>query len=91
MENAGTGHGRRAWRYPPRSEHPDAVVFIYTDWCKACGICVAFCPGHVFSRDNDGYPRVTHPEACIGCGWCEIDCPDFAITVREKGSGKKGG
>jgi 2-oxoglutarate ferredoxin oxidoreductase subunit delta len=69
----------------------DFKVDIYSAWCKACGICVAFCPGHVFTRDNDGYPRVTHPKACTGCGWCEIHCPDFAITVREKGSEKKGG
>jgi 2-oxoglutarate ferredoxin oxidoreductase subunit delta len=59
-------------------------IEIYKAWCKACGICVTFCPAHVFTKEEQGYPQVAHPEACIGCGWCEIHCPDFAITVREK-------
>lgn len=59
-------------------------IDIYRAWCKACGICVAFCPAHVFGRGEEGYPEVQDPEACIGCGWCEIHCPDFAITVHEK-------
>jgi ferredoxin len=28
-------------------------------------------------------------EKCINCGWCEIRCPDFAITVETKTKGKK--
>ena len=59
-------------------------IDIYRAWCKACGICVAFCPAKVLDRGEDGYPEVVDPEACIGCGWCEIHCPDFAITVHEK-------
>ena len=65
-------------------------IDIYRAWCKGCGICIAFCPGHVFGRGEDGYPEVQDPEACTGCGWCEIHCPDFAITVHEKkGHGKQ--
>jgi len=62
-------------------------IEIYRAWCKACGICVAFCPTKVFTKEEDGYPRVAHPEACTGCAWCEIHCPDFAITVEEKKAG----
>ncbi|NIQ37702.1 MAG: 4Fe-4S dicluster domain-containing protein [Proteobacteria bacterium] len=62
----------------------DFKIDIYNAWCKACGICMAFCPTRVFTEGEDGYPQVTSPKACIGCGWCEIHCPDFAITVREK-------
>jgi ferredoxin len=28
-------------------------------------------------------------EKCINCGWCEIRCPDFAITVEQKNEGEK--
>jgi 2-oxoglutarate ferredoxin oxidoreductase subunit delta len=59
-------------------------IDLYRAWCKACGICVAFCPAHVFVQEEDGYPRVAHPEACTACGRCEMHCPDFAITLREK-------
>jgi 2-oxoglutarate ferredoxin oxidoreductase subunit delta len=65
-----------------RPEKPYEID-IYRAWCKACGICVAFCPWKCLSVDEEGNPVVTHPERCTGCGWCEIHCPDFAISVRE--------
>lgn len=57
--------------------------FIFRDWCKKCGICSSFCPKNVIGRDEDGAPVIAHPEDCIGCRFCELRCPDFAITVRE--------
>ena len=59
-------------------------IDIYKAWCKACGICAAFCPAGVLERDEEGYPYVKYPEKCINCGWCEMRCPDFAITVHKK-------
>jgi 2-oxoglutarate ferredoxin oxidoreductase subunit delta len=79
---------RRAWRYPPREEHPDVPIFIYADWCKCCGICAALCPAGVFTVDETGKPIVTNPDACTACYLCEKLCPDMAITVyKEKKSG----
>ncbi len=63
-------------------------IDIFRAWCKACGICVAFCPTGVLAMDETGYPYVKDIEKCINCGWCEIRCPDFAITV-EKGAEEK--
>jgi 2-oxoglutarate ferredoxin oxidoreductase subunit delta len=59
-------------------------IDIYKAWCKGCGICAAFCPAGVLGRDEAGYPFVKDPEKCINCGWCEMRCPDFAITVQPK-------
>ena len=73
----------------PKTKRRDFKIEVYKAWCKACGICVAFCPSHVFVKDEEGYPRVAHSEACIGCGWCEVHCPDFAITVHGEGTRKK--
>jgi ferredoxin len=28
-------------------------------------------------------------DKCINCGWCEIRCPDFAITVETKTKRRK--
>ena len=56
---------------------------IYLDWCKACGICIAFCPNRVFDSDENGRPIVARPDACIGCRFCEQHCPDFAISISE--------
>ncbi len=64
-------------------------IDIYKAWCKACGICVAFCPTGALGRDEAGYSYVIDAEKCINCGWCELRCPDFAITVTQKGKGGK--
>jgi 2-oxoglutarate ferredoxin oxidoreductase subunit delta len=56
--------------------------FIIRAWCKNCGICEAFCPKQVFRRDDTG-AHVEKPEECIGCRFCEMHCPDLAISVRE--------
>ena len=58
---------------------------IFRDWCKACGICSAFCPKYVIGRNEAGEPVIENPDACIGCRFCELHCPDFAITIIEQG------
>jgi len=57
---------------------------IFYDWCKACGICIAFCPQEVFGRNAQGRPVVAQPDACTGCRFCEIHCPDFALTIADR-------
>ena len=55
---------------------------IFRDWCKSCGICVAFCPKGVIVINENGLPKISDPDLCIGCRFCEVHCPDFAITIR---------
>ena len=56
---------------------------VFQDWCKKCGICSSFCPKNVIGLDEYGGPVFERPEDCIGCRFCELHCPDFAITVQE--------
>ena len=58
-------------------------IEINYDWCKACGLCVEFCPFDVLEADEEGKPRVVRLEACTNCKLCELHCPDLAILVRE--------
>jgi 2-oxoglutarate ferredoxin oxidoreductase subunit delta len=67
----------------PKAPKKKYVIDIYPAWCKACGICAAFCPQKCISLNEEGIPVVDHGERCTGCGWCELHCPDFAISVRE--------
>jgi 2-oxoglutarate ferredoxin oxidoreductase subunit delta len=57
---------------------------IFRDWCKGCGICIAFCPKQVYLADAAGKPLADKPDNCIGCRFCELHCPELAITVKER-------
>jgi 2-oxoglutarate ferredoxin oxidoreductase subunit delta len=65
-------------------------VWVNTDRCKACDICVDACPAGVLAMQPEASSilgamiSVIAPEACIGCNECELCCPDFAIYVAEK-------
>jgi 2-oxoglutarate ferredoxin oxidoreductase subunit delta len=60
------------------------VQKIFADWCKACGICVAFCPAGVFAADKDNRPVIKDPDLCTGCRFCEYHCPDFALSIHKR-------
>ena len=55
---------------------------INREWCKGCGICVAFCPRNVLELDDKGRVAVARAEDCIACRQCEIRCPDLAIEIE---------
>ena len=60
---------------------PEKEVQIDREWCKGCGICVAFCPKEVLILDEEGIAKWAYPEKCIRCSLCEMRCPDIAIEL----------
>jgi len=62
-------------------------VRVFGQWCKGCGLCIAFCPRNVFAAGSDGHPLAVYPERCTACMWCVEHCPDFAIVVQVVDSG----
>lgn len=76
-EAAPAPEGRPASR---RVRHGEVRVF--GNWCKGCGLCIAFCPRNVFVAGSDGHPLAVYPERCTACMWCTEHCPDFAIVVQ---------
>lgn len=69
----------------------DVAVWVDTKRCKACDICVSYCPAGVLGMRLEPSAvlgkiiEVVHEDACIGCRDCELHCPDFAIYVAKKG------
>lgn len=55
-------------------------LIINKDWCKGCGICVAFCPKKVLKLEREKVAAVNIDD-CIACGLCELRCPDNAIYL----------
>ncbi|OHD97020.1 MAG: 2-oxoglutarate:acceptor oxidoreductase [Sulfurimonas sp. RIFCSPHIGHO2_12_FULL_36_9] len=74
-----------------KTENPgNQPVWVNTNNCKACDICVSVCPAGVLGMRYDNKSTlgamisIEHPESCIGCMECELSCPDFAIYVADK-------
>ncbi len=69
-------------KYVYDGKTPPLNIFLH--WCKACNICIAFCPQKVLEPDRDGKPIIAHPAECTQCAICWLHCPDFAITSNYK-------
>lgn len=65
-------------------------VWVNTNNCKGCDICVSLCPAGVLGMVPAPTSilgtmiEVVEPDSCIGCRDCELNCPDFAIYVAER-------
>lgn len=52
---------------------------IMQNFCKGCGSCVDACVNHALMMVN-GKP-VVDEAACVLCGYCGAECPEFIIRV----------
>lgn len=59
---------------------PLQTLYVVEEWCKGCGICVAFCPKNVLEL-KDNKVAIKNLEDCIQCGQCELRCPDYSIYL----------
>jgi len=63
-------------------------IYIDTEACKSCNICVELCPVNILvlgrDRNSNGYNyvEVRDMDKCTACMNCERFCPEFAIYVE---------
>jgi NAD-dependent dihydropyrimidine dehydrogenase PreA subunit len=48
--------------------------------CNNCHMCITVCPHAVFEK-NKTIVYLAHPERCMECGACQLNCLPGAITV----------
>ncbi len=58
------------------------ILVLNPDWCKGCGICVAFCPKEALEIVQEK-ASLKEDNQCILCGLCEQRCPDYAIFIDD--------
>jgi 2-oxoglutarate ferredoxin oxidoreductase subunit delta len=69
-------------------------IIILEEYCKGCNICVEVCPKDtlamvpVGTRWQGSVVKTVDVDTCISCMLCDLQCPDFAISVI-KGDKKK--
>jgi len=62
-------------------------VVIDEEKCKACGLCVHFCPQKNLALSESINARGFHParmmdeDGCTACTHCALMCPDVCIKV----------
>jgi len=66
-------------------------IDIFRAWCKACGICVAFCPTGALGRDEAGYPYVKDIEKCINADGARSGVRILPLPWRRKRKTREGG
>lgn len=69
-----------------------SYVTINAEGCKACLLCIEFCPRESLAAAETMNRRGVHPvaqvapERCTGCRICALMCPDVCIEVYKDGS-----
>jgi 2-oxoglutarate ferredoxin oxidoreductase subunit delta len=68
------------------SEKSDKSLHINEEKCKACGLCIKFCPAKALvfkdSFNADGFhPVACNKDKCNLCGICYMVCPDCVIEI----------
>ena len=72
---------------PPKTKEKEKKLYnviFFHNWCKSCGLCSALCVKKIIETDATGLPYIQNMDECTGCRFCEIHCPDFAITIKER-------
>ena len=71
------------------------MIEVREDWCKGCNLCIERCPVNALEESDKLNKRGVRPpklkdkNECNYCRYCELICPDLALTVIPEEDEKK--
>jgi 2-oxoglutarate ferredoxin oxidoreductase subunit delta len=75
---------------PPPPHEKKYKIFIDSEQCDGCELCLSFCPKEIIEISKDKfnsrmlhYAIVVKPEDCAGCRQCERLCPTVSLYILE--------
>ncbi len=63
------------------------MIEVKDDWCKGCNICIDRCPVDALEESDKlnkrgiRPPKLKKKNECNYCRYCELICPDLALSV----------
>lgn len=86
LKNLGMGCSSREGKL---SQHSNISPQVKKKACKACELCLPWCPQEAISMESSEIETVggrkvakIDPKKCIGCGECILTCPNSAIQIQ---------
>jgi 2-oxoglutarate ferredoxin oxidoreductase subunit delta len=71
------------------------MIEVREDWCKGCNLCIERCPVDALEESDKlnkrgiRPPKLKEKNECNYCRYCELICPDLAISVIPEEDDKK--
>jgi len=71
------------------------MIEVREDWCKGCNLCIERCPVNALEESDKlnkrgiRPPKLKEKNECNYCRYCELICPDLALTVIPEEDDKK--
>jgi 2-oxoglutarate ferredoxin oxidoreductase subunit delta len=65
-------------------------VIVRTEYCKGCGLCIAYCNKNVLkesehlNKSGYHYADPADMDQCAGCMICTLVCPEVIIEVYDE-------
>lgn len=81
IKNLGMGSASRSGK---QNQHSDVKPMVVKKKCRACGLCIQWCPVDAISMVN-GKAHIDE-ETCYGCAECTATCKFGAIGVNWEGT-----
>ncbi len=83
IDHSESGILQQQYKRKLKEKYQDLEMAINYDWCKGCGICIAYCPKDCFDISSINQPIMSRLDECTKCMQCVYRCPDYCITIDE--------